>query len=88
MTDQCDIHNFKTLANFGSRAGRFVSYLVANPEDRFSCDVAHLIAVTIDLVDLEGQITNLSGRTREYANELVTGRGTYILIRVESKCLW
>ena len=22
-------------------AGRFVSYLVANPEDRFSCDEAH-----------------------------------------------
>lgn len=39
--------------------------------------------VTIDLVDLDGQITNLSGRTKEYANELVTGRGTYILIRVE-----
>ena len=42
-------------------------------------------SVTIDLVDLDGQITNLSGRTKEYANELVTGRGTYILIRVESK---
>ena len=41
--------------------------------------------MTIDLVDLDGQITNLSGRTKEYANELVTGRGTYILIRVESK---
>ena len=45
----------------------------------------YFIAVTIDLVDLDGQITNLSGRTREYANELVTGRGTYILIRVESE---
>lgn len=39
--------------------------------------------VTIDLVDLEGQVTNLAGRSKEYANEIVTGRGTYILIRVE-----
>ena len=44
--------------------------------------------MTIDLVDLDGQITNLSGRTKEYANELVTGRGTYILIRVESKLFY
>jgi hypothetical protein len=36
-------------------------------------------------VDLEGQVKNLSGRSKEYANEVVNGRETYILIRVESK---
>ncbi|CAC5384112.1 unnamed protein product [Mytilus coruscus] len=39
--------------------------------------------LVIDLVDLEGQVKNLSGRSKEYANELVNGRETYILIRVE-----
>ena len=29
---------FKPLASFCGCAGRFVCYLVANPEDRFSCD--------------------------------------------------
>ena len=31
-----------TLASFFSWADRFESYLVENPEDRFSCDEAHL----------------------------------------------
>ena len=35
------IQNFKPLASFCSSAGWFVSYLVANPEDRFSRDKAH-----------------------------------------------
>ncbi|XP_071178686.1 uncharacterized protein CXorf65 homolog [Mytilus edulis] len=39
--------------------------------------------IIIDLVDLEGQVKNLSGRSKEYANEVVNGRETYILIRVE-----
>ncbi|XP_041377638.1 uncharacterized protein LOC121390008 [Gigantopelta aegis] len=39
--------------------------------------------VVIDLVDLDGQVKNLSGSSEEYANELVTGRETYILIHVE-----
>ena len=34
--------NFKTLASLISWAGRFESHLVANPEDRFSRDVAHI----------------------------------------------
>ena len=34
------IQNFKPLASLCSWAGRFESYLVANPEDRFSRDVA------------------------------------------------
>ena len=36
-------YNFKTLASLCSLAGRFESYLVKNPEDRFSRDGAHII---------------------------------------------
>ena len=36
------IRNFKPLASLYSCAGRFESYLVANPEDRFSRDEAHM----------------------------------------------
>ena len=32
----------KTLIRLGGCAGQFVSYLDANPEDRFSCDEAHI----------------------------------------------
>ncbi|XP_052802053.1 uncharacterized protein CXorf65 homolog [Mya arenaria] len=39
--------------------------------------------ITIDLVDLDGQVTNLSGRAKDYAHELVNPRGIYILIRVD-----
>ena len=39
------IQNLKPLASFCSWVGRFVSYLVANPEDRFSRDEAHMIYV-------------------------------------------
>ena len=31
------------LASFCGCAGRFVSYLVANPEDKFSHDEAHIV---------------------------------------------
>ena len=37
------IQNLKTLASFWSLAGRFESYLVANPKDMFSHDMAHFI---------------------------------------------
>ena len=37
------IRNFKPLPSFCGCAGRFVSYLVTNPEDRFSRDEAHMI---------------------------------------------
>ena len=37
------MQNLKTLASLYSWAGRFESYLVANPEDKFSHDEAHLI---------------------------------------------
>ena len=36
------IRNFKPLAGFFSWAGRFVSYLVANPKDKFSYDEAQI----------------------------------------------
>ena len=36
------ICNFMPLDSFWSRAGQFESYLVANPEDSFSRDVAHI----------------------------------------------
>ena len=42
-TCHCYVLNFKTSASFGGCAGRFVSYLVANPEDRFSSDKAQFI---------------------------------------------
>ena len=44
----CIIHllatsqKFRTLASFCGCAGRFVSYLVGNPKDRFSHDEAQL----------------------------------------------
>jgi len=34
---------------------------------------------------MEGQVANLSSRNKDYAHELVTARGNYILIRVERK---
>ena len=36
--------NFKTLASLICWAGRFEYYLVANPEDRFSCDKTQISA--------------------------------------------
>lgn len=38
---------------------------------------------TLDLVDLEGQIRNLPPTTDDYASDYVTGRETYVVIRVE-----
>ena len=38
------MQNLKPLASLCSCAGRFVSYLVANPDDRFSCGAAHIIS--------------------------------------------
>ena len=37
------IQNFQPLAIFCACMARFVSYLVRNPEDRFSHDTAHII---------------------------------------------
>ena len=42
-TYTCYSRNFKTLASLCSLAPWFESNLVANPEDRFSRDVAHLL---------------------------------------------
>ncbi|BFZ18611.1 hypothetical protein BsWGS_21650 [Bradybaena similaris] len=38
---------------------------------------------TLDLVDLDGQIKHLSVSPDEYASDYVTGRETYVAIRVE-----
>ena len=40
-TYTCYSQSFKTLASLSSWAGWFESYLVQNPEDRFSRDEAH-----------------------------------------------
>ena len=42
--DSFYIRNFKPLPSFFGGAGRFVSYLVANPEGRFSRDEAQIIS--------------------------------------------
>ena len=36
------------LSSFCGCTGQFVSYLVTNPEDRFSRDVAHIIKMSDD----------------------------------------
>ena len=46
-TSTCYSRNFKTLTSLISRAGRFESYLVGIPDDRFSRDVAHCIHVCV-----------------------------------------
>ena len=40
------MQNLKPLTSLYSWAGKFESYLVANPEDRFSLNVAHIIAAS------------------------------------------
>ena len=42
-TSTCYSRNFKTLASLCGCAGWFESYLVGNPEDRISRDLAHVI---------------------------------------------
>ena len=49
------IRNFKPLPSFCDCAGRFESTLVANPEDRFSRDVAEIY------------LPSISGHKRFYA---------------------
>ena len=41
-TSSCYSHNFKPVASFSCWPGQFESYLVGNPEDRFSRDEAHI----------------------------------------------
>ena len=42
--------NFKTIASLISRADRLESYLVRNPEDKFSRDMAHIYQVYLPLL--------------------------------------
>ena len=59
---------FKTLANFCGCAGRFESYLVKNPEDKFSRDKTRLVQVSAfcilkkDPLVSEGVIAVVLGR--------------------------
>ena len=48
------MQNFKPLPSFFGCAGRFVSYLVANPKDRFSRDEALFILHALRLVLISG----------------------------------
>ena len=41
--------NFKALASLSGCAGRFESYLVENPEDRFSHDESHIVMYLKDV---------------------------------------
>ena len=41
------IWNCKPLHSFCGCTGRFVSYLVANPEDKFSRDLAHIMSACL-----------------------------------------
>ena len=43
-TSSCYIRNFKTQASLCPWAGVFESYLVTNPEDRFSCVAAQILS--------------------------------------------
>ena len=51
------IQNFKPLPSFRSRAARFESHLVANPEDRFSRDGAllRLLFISEDVYSVPGR---------------------------------
>ena len=52
VISSCYVLNFTTLASFCGRTDRFVSYLVANPEDSFSRDVAHNQVGIVDIKTL------------------------------------
>ncbi|KAI8782465.1 hypothetical protein BgiMline_027390 [Biomphalaria glabrata] len=41
--------------------------------------------MVLDLVDLDGQIKNLPMSSEDYASDYVTGRETYVVIRVEKE---
>ena len=53
-TYTCYSQNFKTLVSLCSWAGRFESYLVANPEDRFTRDKAQF-NITLYMKALHGR---------------------------------
>ena len=65
----CYSRNFKTLASLISWAGRFESYLVENPKDSFSRDVAP-ISMTPKCNDTHDLVTLSGDKTEEYAEKL------------------
>ena len=51
------ICNFKPLPSFCGCTGRFVSYLVTNPKDRFSRDEAHTVMHPKDAEGVSNSVT-------------------------------
>ena len=48
LDSSCYVQNFKTLSGLCGCADRFESYLVANPEDRFSRDEAQMFVILVN----------------------------------------
>ena len=44
-----------------------------------------LFPATLDLVDLEGHIYHLPNHPYDYAQNVLDGRKTYVLLKIESK---
>ena len=65
------IQNSKPLASFCGCAGRFVSYLVENPEDRFSRDEAH---IHVQLIGYKW----LFLAVKPFRHSTITGRELYL----------
>lgn len=76
--------SFSSLLNFSSSFHSFYHYTTLVTLNKMT---TLLSSVVLDLVDLEGQIKNLSTGADDYACDYVTPRETYILIRVDSECL-
>ena len=72
------IPNFKTLASFWSWAGQFESYLVANPEDRFSCTKDLLFQFFSKVLPLRWPLQRLHGYIW-WENGYTTARRTVLL---------
>ena len=60
----CYIQSFKILASFCSWAGWFESYLVEDPQDTFSRDVAHVI----ELMGMNPFLQNFGDETESLAS--------------------
>ena len=63
--------NFKTLASLCSWGGQFESYLVANPEDRFSRHMAHIMLTDFKMI--VSSPNNKGGNFWLLANNLLCG---------------
>ena len=82
ITSTCYSQNCKTLASFSSSEGRFGSYMVENPEDRFSCDEAHFIKVNVFLQ----MATTLYSVICLYTNSLRYFQASFYRDAIAQKC--